>query len=147
MHLAFKAVERIKSDSELKELWDESENPEEWYSAVGDLEVRLKELDLETLFDVILDDMKAEEERAAKDGEPLPQRTEVPVESAASIDEVFMEDVGIRLRELLRESSESEVNDGTQTPGAEFDEELYEQLKPLFSAILVHVQKKRHEES
>jgi hypothetical protein len=37
-----KAVERIKTDSELKELWDESENPEEWYGAVSNLEARLK---------------------------------------------------------------------------------------------------------
>ena len=40
--LALKAVERIKTDSELKELWDESENQSEWYSAVADLETRIK---------------------------------------------------------------------------------------------------------
>ena len=40
--LALKAVERIKTNSELKELWDESENPAEWYAAVGNLEARLK---------------------------------------------------------------------------------------------------------
>jgi len=42
--LAVKAVERIKKNSELKELWDESENSHEWYSAVGDLEARLRKL-------------------------------------------------------------------------------------------------------
>jgi hypothetical protein len=40
--LALKALERIKTNSELKELWDESENPAEWYQAVGNLESRLK---------------------------------------------------------------------------------------------------------
>jgi uncharacterized protein DUF4259 len=39
--LALKVVERIKTNSELKELWDESENPSEWYDAVRDLQVRL----------------------------------------------------------------------------------------------------------
>lgn len=39
--LALKALERIKTNSELKELWDESENPAEWYQAVGNLEARL----------------------------------------------------------------------------------------------------------
>jgi hypothetical protein len=41
--LALKAVERIKTNSELKELWDESENPAEWYAAVGNLEARLRQ--------------------------------------------------------------------------------------------------------
>ena len=41
--LASRAVERIKTDSELKELWDESEDPGEWYAAVGDLAARLKQ--------------------------------------------------------------------------------------------------------
>ena len=40
--LALKVVERIKTDSELKELWDESENPSEWYDEVRRLEDRLK---------------------------------------------------------------------------------------------------------
>ena len=40
--LALKALERIKTNSELKELWDESENPAEWYEAVTNLEQRLK---------------------------------------------------------------------------------------------------------
>ena len=40
--LAINAVGRVKADSELKELWDESENPEEWYAAISDLEARLK---------------------------------------------------------------------------------------------------------
>jgi hypothetical protein len=41
--LALKAVERIKTNSELKELWDEAENPAEWYQAVGSLESRLRQ--------------------------------------------------------------------------------------------------------
>jgi hypothetical protein len=41
--LALRAVERVRADSELKELWDESEDPAEWYAAVGDLEARLKQ--------------------------------------------------------------------------------------------------------
>ena len=40
--LASRAVERIKANSELKELWDESEHPSEWYAAVANLEARLK---------------------------------------------------------------------------------------------------------
>ena len=39
--LALKTIERIKTNSELKELFDESEDPEEWYQAVGNLEERL----------------------------------------------------------------------------------------------------------
>ena len=39
--LALNVVEMIKTNSELKELWDESENPSEWYDAVRDLQVRL----------------------------------------------------------------------------------------------------------
>ena len=39
--LALKTTERIKTNSELKELWDESENPEEWHQAIGNLEERL----------------------------------------------------------------------------------------------------------
>jgi hypothetical protein len=41
--LSLKAVERIKTNSELKELWDESENPSEWYQAVDNLEARLRQ--------------------------------------------------------------------------------------------------------
>ena len=40
--LALKAIERIRSNSELKELWDESETPEEWYVALNGLEERLR---------------------------------------------------------------------------------------------------------
>lgn len=39
--LALKTIARIKTNSELKELWDESETPEAWYQAVSDLERRL----------------------------------------------------------------------------------------------------------
>jgi|SRR5215213_1423100 len=38
---ALKAIERIKTNSELKELWDESETPDEWYQALNGLENRL----------------------------------------------------------------------------------------------------------
>lgn len=41
--LALRAVERIKTSSELKELWDESEGRDRWYAAVTDLEARLKQ--------------------------------------------------------------------------------------------------------
>jgi hypothetical protein len=39
--LAVQAVTRIKSDSELKELWEESESTSDWLKAVNDLEARL----------------------------------------------------------------------------------------------------------
>ena len=41
--LASRVVERIKTNSELKELWDESEDPAEWYADVAKLEARLKQ--------------------------------------------------------------------------------------------------------
>ncbi|MFL6255397.1 MAG: DUF4259 domain-containing protein [Pyrinomonadaceae bacterium] len=41
--LALRAIERIRTNSELKELWDESENPDPWYAAVTDLEARVKQ--------------------------------------------------------------------------------------------------------
>lgn len=40
--LALSAVQRIKSNSELKELWDESDSAAEWSEVLGDLETRLK---------------------------------------------------------------------------------------------------------
>lgn len=40
--LALRAVKRVKTASELKELWDESENAAEWYGVIRDLEARLK---------------------------------------------------------------------------------------------------------
>lgn len=39
---AVKAVERVKSDSELKELWEETDNFQEWNKVVDDLIGRLK---------------------------------------------------------------------------------------------------------
>ncbi len=39
---ALRALARIRSDSEMKEVWDESEGAGEWYDAVGDLESRLR---------------------------------------------------------------------------------------------------------
>lgn len=41
--LALRAVERIKTNSELKELFDESESTAEWTQSVGNLETRLKQ--------------------------------------------------------------------------------------------------------
>jgi hypothetical protein len=40
--LALKAITRIKTDSELKELWEEA-GAKEWYDAVHDLEARLRQ--------------------------------------------------------------------------------------------------------
>ncbi len=40
--LALKAVERIRTNSELKELWDESNSKQEWYDVLSDLERRLR---------------------------------------------------------------------------------------------------------
>jgi hypothetical protein len=39
--LAVQAVTKIKSDSELKELWEESESSSAWLTVVKDLELRL----------------------------------------------------------------------------------------------------------
>ena len=39
---ARKAVERIKTDTELKELWDESDHAARWQATVEDLAARLK---------------------------------------------------------------------------------------------------------
>jgi hypothetical protein len=39
--LLLKAIERIKSSSELRELWDESEDAKEWYNILSGLEQRL----------------------------------------------------------------------------------------------------------
>jgi hypothetical protein len=40
--LALSAVQRIRTNSELKELWDESDSKEEWHAAMSQLEARLK---------------------------------------------------------------------------------------------------------
>ena len=40
--LALKAINRIRADSELKELWDESDTPAEWHASVNSLEERLR---------------------------------------------------------------------------------------------------------
>lgn len=39
--LLLQAIERIKSSSELRELWDESEDSKEWYEILSGLEQRL----------------------------------------------------------------------------------------------------------
>lgn len=41
--LALKAVQRIKTNSELKELWDESDSAAEWHEVINNLETRLKQ--------------------------------------------------------------------------------------------------------
>ncbi len=40
--LALKATQRIRANSELKELWDESNNAADWYAVMDNLEERLK---------------------------------------------------------------------------------------------------------
>ena len=39
---ALRALARLRSDSELKELWEESDSAADWHEALGDLESRLK---------------------------------------------------------------------------------------------------------
>ncbi|MDB6133717.1 MAG: hypothetical protein JWM59_1960 [Verrucomicrobiales bacterium] len=39
---ALRSIKRIRTNSELKGLWDDSQNPTEWYQAVAELEARLK---------------------------------------------------------------------------------------------------------
>lgn len=39
--MAVKVIKRIKVNSELKELWDESDSVAEWYQVIDDLETRL----------------------------------------------------------------------------------------------------------
>jgi hypothetical protein len=39
--LALRAIDRVTSDSELKELWDEAESPAPWYAAVAALRDRV----------------------------------------------------------------------------------------------------------
>jgi hypothetical protein len=40
--LAQRAVARVKAGSELKELWDETGDADEWYQSINELEARLK---------------------------------------------------------------------------------------------------------
>ena len=40
--LALSALQRIKTNSELKELWDDSDSKTEWYQVISQLEARLK---------------------------------------------------------------------------------------------------------
>ncbi len=42
LKLAAKAVHAVLDDSELRDLWEESDDPKEWKTAVEDLERRLK---------------------------------------------------------------------------------------------------------
>jgi len=97
--------------------------------------------ELEAIFRDVLDEIFVEQAEAAKGGKEVAQRAETPVESAASIEEVYMEDVGKRLRELIPKPSAAGIKNGTHAPTPEFDADLYEQLKPLFIAILNHIQK------
>jgi hypothetical protein len=41
--LALRALEKITSDSELKDVWEESDNASEWLQAIGNLKRRLGE--------------------------------------------------------------------------------------------------------
>lgn len=40
--LALRAIERVKADSEMQELWEDSEHQTEYHAAIGDLEARLQ---------------------------------------------------------------------------------------------------------
>ena len=40
--IALEVVQQIRTDSELKELWDEGEDPAKWYATLDDLTRRLK---------------------------------------------------------------------------------------------------------
>lgn len=40
------ALEKIASDSELKDVWDESDTPEDWYDCIAELKQRLKSADV-----------------------------------------------------------------------------------------------------
>jgi len=40
--LALQAIQRIKTKSELKDLWDETQSGGDWYAVINDLEARLK---------------------------------------------------------------------------------------------------------
>ena len=40
--IALDVVQQIRTDSELKELWDEGEDPAKWYATLDDLTRRLK---------------------------------------------------------------------------------------------------------
>ena len=40
--LALKAIERIRTNSELQVLWDDSDHAAEWYNVLRDLEARLR---------------------------------------------------------------------------------------------------------
>jgi len=39
---ALSAIKRVRTDSELKEVWDESDDAEKWYATLDDLTARLK---------------------------------------------------------------------------------------------------------
>lgn len=44
VQLALKAIQRIRTNSELKDLWDESKYKAEWYNALDDVERRLNQV-------------------------------------------------------------------------------------------------------
>ena len=95
------------------------------------------EKDLGALFDSILDELEAEELIAANDRESEPKSSEVLAESAASVEEIYMEEIKQRLQDLLPRIEASAAE------GVEFDEELYQELMPLFSAMLGQAHKQR----
>lgn len=93
--------------------------------------------DLGALFDSILDEMRAEEQSATDRCKSERKRRQVLPESAASVEEALMDDVNQRLRQLLPRI------EARAAEGVEFDEELYQELKPLLAAILDEVLKER----
>jgi hypothetical protein len=128
-------VDKTHSDFEFEILSDESETDE---SCLPASKLGLHEY-LSAVFDSVLDELRAEELSAAAECKPERKRPEVLPESAASIEETQMEDVSQRLRELLPKVQ------ARREAGVEFDEEIYQELKPLFMAILDHDQKQSRE--
>ncbi len=44
VHMARKAAERVRTNSELQQLWDDTDEAEEWHTAVSDLQSRLAQI-------------------------------------------------------------------------------------------------------
>ena len=95
--------------------------------------VRPTELDLDAIFDLELERIRWEEENGI--AEPVES---APPESASSIEEIYMEDVVQRLKELYSEPQLGE----NESDRPEFDEERYHKAKPLFEAIFADILKK-----
>src|SRR5690349_8397113 len=43
IQLALQAIEKVRRDSELNDLWSEGDGPQEWYLALAELESRLRQ--------------------------------------------------------------------------------------------------------